>query len=314
MDTFNKSLAAWAAMLGAIVGLFGLIQSLSWLAGIGAFFLTISLVAFGYAIRERLLVRSAAVKVNGRSVDSLNIANLRRRVNHSLVVQDAYQVATVDGEDLTMIWRYTGYCKAKKESAVEFSIDADNNIPFEELECFAYDLQNDPKKEHKIRPILLGADGNSKKIAVPLLEPLETRQPFSVLLTCELPGCLKSGVDYYTSTLSLAQHQVPQYVVRLIFLGDRPKWLRVYTCNFGETSLLKDLQPLRQADGIFEYVDVKEKVNAQSARIYVFQRDRVTRIVSERGGRLQGLTPHTKLGQPISAPDALDQEASPRRR
>jgi hypothetical protein len=185
-------------------------------------------------------------------------------------------VATVNGENLSVIWRYTGYCTAKKESAIEFSVDADSNIPFRELKCFAYDLQRDPQKCHKIRPFLRGPDGNSKKIAVPLLEPLESQQPFDVLLTCEFPGCMKFGVDYYASSLSLKQHQVQQHTVRLIFVGDQPNWVRVYACNVTDrTILLKDLQPLQESGGIAEYADVEENVNARSARIYAFQRDRL---------------------------------------
>lgn len=261
-------------MLGAVASFLGLIQSRSWLTSIGAFFVVNSIVAFAYARKERLLVKSAAVKVHGRSLDSLNIANLSRRVNRSLVVQEAHQVATVNGEDLTMTWQYTGYCHAKRETAIEFSIDTDTNIPFEELECFAYDLQNDPRKQHKIRAILLSADGISKKIAVPLLKPLKEQQPFSVLLNCKLPGCMKSGVDYYTSTMSLEQHHLQRYVVRLIFIGARPNWLRVYSCDgAGRASLLKDLRPICNAEETTEYIDVEENVDAQTARIYIFQRN-----------------------------------------
>ena len=57
-----------------------------------------------------------------------------------LIVQEAHQLATIDREDLTINWHYTGYCAAVQETAIEFSIDADIHIPFEELECFAYDL------------------------------------------------------------------------------------------------------------------------------------------------------------------------------
>ena len=260
-------------MLGAIVAFFALIQSRSWLTAISALFVMVSILTLAYARKKRLLVESAAIKVDGRSLDSLNVANLRRRINRSLVVQEANQVAIVEGENLTMTWQYSGYCRAKSETVIEFSIDTDANIPFDQLECFAYDLRNDAQKQHKIRPLLIGSDGISKKLAVPFREPLNVQEPFHVLLTCKLPGCMKAGVDYYTSTLSLAQRKVQHYTVRLIFVGVRPNWLRVYSCDSaGRASLLKDLQPLREADGATEYVDVEENVDARSARIYVFQR------------------------------------------
>ena len=35
---------------------------------------------------------------------------------------------------------------------MEFSIDTDNNIPFDKLDCFAYDLQHDAHRNHKNPP------------------------------------------------------------------------------------------------------------------------------------------------------------------
>ncbi len=273
MDFSTESLASWATILGAIVSFLGLIQSRAWLTAIGVFFVAVSLIAIMYARRERLLVSSATVKIEGRSLDSLNIANLRRRRNRSLVMQEAHQVARIDGEDLTLTWRYSGYCRASHEAAIEFSIDTDNNIPFSELECFAYDLRQDPTRNHKIRPILVGTDGSSKKIAVPFLQPLLTQQPFSVLLQCTLPRCMKGGLEYYTSTLSFDQTTVRRLTVRLVFVRGRPNWVRVYECDAtGRVHLIKDLRPVHQEHEVIEYLDVAEDVGAQSARVYMFQR------------------------------------------
>jgi hypothetical protein len=199
---------------------------------------------------------------------------LRRRLNRSLIIQEAEQIATIKGENLGIRWRYRGYCRAPHESAIEFSIDTENHIPFERLDCFAYDLQHDPQRKHRIRPVLIGADGLSKKIAVPLLEPLSAQEPFNVFLTCTLPGCMKSGVDYYTSTFSVAQERIQKCTVRLIFLGDRPEWLRAYECDAsGATTLVKALPPSHEAEHLVEYTDVAHDVPAQSARLYVFRRN-----------------------------------------
>jgi hypothetical protein len=119
----------------------------------------------------------------------------------------------------------------------------------------------------------VGPDGISKKIAVPFLSPLEKREPFRVLLTCRLPGCMKAGVDYYTATLSFAQDLVQRYAARLTFLNDRPEWVRVYERRIGrKIELLKDLRPVRESTNTSEYLDVEKDVPAASARIYVFLR------------------------------------------
>jgi hypothetical protein len=189
------------------------------------------------------------------------------------VIQEAHQVARIEGEDLTMTWTYAGYCRAERETAIEFSVDSDNNVPFDKLKCQAYDLRRDPGMRHQIRPILIGPDGISKKLAVPFLEPLMAQEPFSVLLKCHLPGCMKAGLEYYTSTLSLGQEQVRHSVVRLLFVRQYPEWVRVYECDkFGATTLLKDLRPARENMELSEYVDAAEGLAAQSARVYLFWR------------------------------------------
>jgi hypothetical protein len=48
-------------------------------------------------------------------------------------------------------------------------------------------MRHDPKGKHKIRPVLVGSDGISKKVAVPFLEPLVAGQPFRSVLTANSP-------------------------------------------------------------------------------------------------------------------------------
>lgn len=275
MDTFTESLASWATILGTILGILGLIQSYTWLTSIGALLFVVSVAALLYARRQRQILASATIKVGGRSIDSLNVASLRRRLDRSLVIQEAHHLAEIDGEDLATSWQYTGYCHANRESSIEFSVDTDNNVPFEGLKCFAYDLSNDPSKEHRIQPLLIGPDGISKKLAVPFLEPLIAQQPFSVLLACDLPGCMKGGMEYYTSTMSFDQDTVRHFSTRLIFRHSRPHWVRVYDCDdHGVIRLLRDLRPVREEHELTEYLDAGQSVAAKSARIYIFQRAR----------------------------------------
>jgi hypothetical protein len=190
-----------------------------------------------------------------------------------LVVQKAYHGARIEGRNLQITWRYAGYCRTERESAIEFSIDADNNVPFEKLECFAYDLGHDADQQHKIRPLLVGADGISKKIAVPFLRPLIQEQAFDVVLRCELRGCMNAGVDYYTSTLSFDQPSIPRCTIRLVFAGSRPEWVRAYEIDAsGRTQLIKEMPAVRQGLNFVEYSDVADNIGGQSTRVYLFQR------------------------------------------
>ena len=226
--------------------------------------------------------------IEHRSLDSLNIANLRRLTNKSLVVQKAHHVAMIRGEDLRITWRYDGFCAAERETCMEFSLDSDNYVPFNQFDCVAYDLQQDPTKKHKIQPFLIGTDGISRKVSVPFLEPLSARQPFSVLLQCTLPGCLTGEVDYYTSTLSFAQSNVPKSAVRLIFIEDLPDWVRVYECSgTGNPTLLSELRPHCTAKNSTEYLDSAENLAGDSARVYVFKR-RATICAEASGSQSAG--------------------------
>jgi hypothetical protein len=151
MPSIQETLASWATILGAVLSVFSLIQSRAWVTGIGILLVGVSVAAGMYARRERLTIQSASVVIEGKSIDALNMANLKRRVNKSLVIQEVRHEARINAEDLSVVWRYTGYCKAERETSIEFSIDAESAIPFDRLECFAYDLGNDPDKRVSFR-------------------------------------------------------------------------------------------------------------------------------------------------------------------
>jgi hypothetical protein len=226
-------------------------------------------IIFGlYARKKRLALNAASTEIEGHSIDSLNIANLKRRVNRTLVIQEVHHTARIEGEDLEITWQYSGYCKADRETSIAFSIDSDDSTAFENLDCIAFDLVHDPEMVRPIRPLLVGSEGISRKLSVPFLEPLNAHDSFAVLLKCALPGCIKTGFDYYTSTLSFTQDRVRRCEVHLIFAGSAPSWLRVYECSAQRRPvLLKALAPVRQTTDFCEYLDVEEERPGQSARI-----------------------------------------------
>lgn len=92
MDSFKDSLSFWFSIVGTVVGLFGVIESLQWLAVLGSLLVAISVGALLYAQKQRQRLNLASVKIEGRSIDSLNAASLGRRFNRSLVVQESAQV------------------------------------------------------------------------------------------------------------------------------------------------------------------------------------------------------------------------------
>jgi hypothetical protein len=104
-----ESIAALATIVGAVISVLALLQSRAWLVVTSLLFICLSILAVLYARRERLALNAASNVIEGRSIDSLNIANLRRRLNRTFVIQEAHHTARIEGEDLEITWRYSGY-------------------------------------------------------------------------------------------------------------------------------------------------------------------------------------------------------------
>jgi hypothetical protein len=267
----HEHLASWAIVLGSALALLGVLQSEPWVTLLGIGCSSASATAALLWKRNQLTAHSAGVSIEGLNLDSLHVANLRRRLNTSLTVERAFHVAIIDGTDLTVAWQYDGFCRSQCENSIEFSIDSENNVAFDDLDCFAFDLQNDPVRLHQIRPTLVGSDGVSKKISVSFLQPLAFQQRFSVLLNCNLRGCITSGVQYYTSSLSFDQRSIESASVHLIFVKCRPEWVRVYECaKSGAMTFVGALRPFRDDGATCECVDMVQNLPGQSVRVYVY--------------------------------------------
>jgi hypothetical protein len=272
LQKLQDSLAAWATILGFVLTVLGIAHSQAWLVLISLMLISISGAVMFYARTERGRIKMAIIKIEGRSIDSLNAANLRRAINRSLIVQSVEREVTVRDRDLRVTVHYQGY-SSKQETKFDFSLDSDCIVPFADLDCVAFDLVLDPDRKHPITPILAGPDGISKKLAVPFLAPIGQQRPFDLVVSYSIRGCLAYGIDYYAATSSFAQDCIPKSSVRLAFVGSAPEWVRVYEVNgSGNVSLLKAISAARRDNGVTDYVDVSENRSARSARVYLFCR------------------------------------------
>ena len=218
--------------------------------------------------------------------ESLRAAHASRRQSRTLVIQTAKNTAVISGRDIVITWHCTGYCRAESESAIEFSLDSDKDLPFENTACFAYDLSHDPQQQHRIRPALIGPDGLSKKVSIPFLKPLSRNEPFSVLLSWSMADCMKVGIDYYTTTFSFDQERLPRSITELVFLKDGPEWLDVYgNDGTGPMRKIKALTPAARTRDRTEYREVIRNASANSGRIYLFDRAQVSLSKAPGGSR-----------------------------
>lgn len=263
-------MAPWSSLAASTAAILGLTQSQIWLALLGTSICAASAAGELYLQHKRHR-RSGGLTIEGLNLDALYLANLRRRMNRSLELQRAFQVAIIDGADLNLAWQYEGQCRSERETDIEFSIDSEHPVPFERLDCFAFDLKNDPQRIQRIRPALIGSDGPSKKVQVPFLKPLALDDPFSVLLHCNLPDCINTGVQYYTSTVSFGQRSIESSGVHLMFVKTRPRWMRVYdVLRNGHAGFVGELRPIRDDGMTCEYIDIAQNIPGQSVRVYLY--------------------------------------------
>jgi len=123
-----ESLLALATIVGTVTSVLALIQSRSWLVFTSLLFVILSIIAGLYARKKRLALAAASTEIEGHSIDSLNMANLKRRVNRTLVIQEAIHTVVIEGEDMEFTWKYSGYCKSDRATSIDFSIDSDDNV------------------------------------------------------------------------------------------------------------------------------------------------------------------------------------------
>ena len=102
-----ESLAALATIIGTVISILALLQSRAWLLLISLLIVGLSVLAVLYARKQRLALDATSTVIEGHSIDALNIGNLRRRVNRTLVVLEAQHTARIEGEDLEITWRYS---------------------------------------------------------------------------------------------------------------------------------------------------------------------------------------------------------------
>ena len=269
-----KLISFWLSLIGFLMSIYGLAENRKLYALSGLLFFTSSILLAFKLLSIKKYIKKTNTVIDGRRIDALNVANINRNPNKSLKVQEATHFIKVKGNNLFLRFEYSGYCRDKKgENGFVFSVDSDVNIPFEKLVCHGFDLINDPSKNHEIRPFLSGSDGLAKIIKLPFNNPVFKGDQFHVALFCELPGCIKFGKYYISATLAFKDDiNIKEFSVKLEFVKNHPKWVRLYDATSGEPQLIKDLKPKCQKSASVHYEDKYKNIESEKAFIYLFER------------------------------------------
>ena len=216
--------------------------------------------------------------IDGKPLDLLMLADAFRTQMDSVELSKVIHKAIIkENNDLTVVWNYAGKCiKKEGESFFVFSIQGGNDTPLEKLNCYGFDLINDPERKQPIYATLLpteqgiSSDYRVKKIVVPFLKKIEQNGFFSIELHYTWPNSLVYNEDYYISSLSFKNDKLNEYQVILEFETIAPKWVRAYD---SDGNLLKQVSHAHNRGKYHIYIDNISEPSAHSTIIYKFYRE-----------------------------------------
>jgi hypothetical protein len=274
MDNIKKTISFWSGTIAFSISIYGLISNRKIFTLLGVSFFALSAVLAFRLLEIKRQTKKTNIVIDGKRIDALNVANLTKKPNKSLKIQEGTHFTRVEGNNLSLYFEYSGYCKNRKgENGFVFSVGGDVNIPFDKLVCYGFDLLNDPHKTHKIKPFLIKHDGLTKKLKLPFNNSLSKDDQFHIALFCELPRCIKLGKDYITATLFYKDAlKIKRFSVFLEFVRNHPKWVRIYDVTSGDPRLIKDLRPKYQQGVSVYYEDKYKNIESEKALVYFFER------------------------------------------
>ena len=154
-------------VIEAILSILAIVKGLLYFAivlGIILFF-TIILTIVDVVKRKR----NKPIAIGELPIESLFLAEINRSQMDSVCIREAIHTVRIVEKDLSVTFNYSGTCTEKKgESNFIFSLGGDSPCAFKDLNCFGYDLVEDPNKKLPIIPILASRDGLCKKVKLPL--------------------------------------------------------------------------------------------------------------------------------------------------
>ncbi|OJW12771.1 hypothetical protein [Mucilaginibacter sp. 44-25] len=220
------------------------------------------------------VLKNVTISIDGKPIMSINQENLNRTVqNDDFKLINTTNTVTIEGKDLDVEFDSKGVRVANNMAGYIYNISGDKFIPFTDLDCYGFDLLQDPNKAHDIKPVLLSQDGLSKQVLVPFLKSVPLQHPYHVYIYWKYPDCMQTGIDYYTCSLSYNDNSATTaQTVKLVFKKPFPKWVRVYEVEKGMTNQFKALQKHAQNEDCVTYMDEYPNINLKKIIIYLFER------------------------------------------
>ena len=260
---------AWFGLVGAIATVVALFNN-RFAVALASFASVAVIASAAMVTRARRRTRAAGLSVEGMALDSLRLAELGRTVSRDVIVSRAIHRARIAGADLEQWIELTGTAR-KRVGELAFSIDSDSRDSGEQWRCRGYDLAVDPHAEHPIQPIV-GADGLSRKLVVPLAEEVRANGSVHVGIESSSIGCMRDGKDYFFSSLAFDQIPPVDWTIELTFACSTPSYVRQYGVSEGGQPYLRSSVVGATRAGDTCYMVRDRSSPARDTRIFVFYR------------------------------------------
>lgn len=279
MDKLDEKVALAANIASIISFILGLTGSV-WVAvsfnSILYFFVGIAVTLLVVSVIVLYKKRKRYTEIEGiRIEENDNIPLLVPRKNSINPIKVTHKCVIYE-TDAVLEYRYFGIC-CDKQGIEGFPCyySASDVRDIENTNSFAYDLKNDPNKNHKILPSLASPKGLSKRVIYRFLKRVNFNTCFEICTYQECKNSVKEvGKDVYMSGVLYKNRPIDTYQVILEFHNKKPNTINVYEVkNKTGTFLYKlDDKIVDSPNDVYTYVDDVCDANAWSVRVYIFDR------------------------------------------
>ena len=137
------------------------------------------------------------------------------------------------GRDFSSIRTYKGKCVSLTREVVGFPlvVAGDSNASFSDINCYAYDLITDARKQNKVFPNLLSNEGLYKFACYNFSRPLQYNQTFNIETHYTWPDCVSPNKDYILVSPIFCNKSFEQFSVELRFFDKIPIRVKKYVID-----------------------------------------------------------------------------------
>ncbi len=274
MEMLEKHIVIISGILGIVTSLmtiFGGITNNILLFLLGALFTTISIFV---VLKIKSYPKYTEVRgIRIEEADNIPLVVPKKNQMNPFRVK---HICEIQKTDAILEYQYEGICTDKKGmDYFSTSLYAHDINELEKMNWFAYDLNNDPQKDVKIRPQLQTPKGSTKRVIFNFNRKIRYNEYCGFYTYQEVTNSVREqGWDYYVSTVLYKNRPIHDYKVILKFHNVKPDEIEVYSVKHKKCNYLYKLTDsnMKVKNNVYIFTDSIENETAWSIRVYLFNR------------------------------------------